>query len=158
LPNAKTRQHTCVYVQKAGYVTAEESVNPVILGGRSAPLGLFPEMILGRFICSAVNAPAFSVSIAAPKNAATIFARPNTKHNGLMEFAARGYLLLDATYTPVNIRASPSVRNKAAAAQIIQDLPLINGNLSIAFPSNGQQPRFRKMVQQALESAQMPRR
>jgi hypothetical protein len=115
------------------------------------------------------------------------------KHDGLTAFAARGYLLLDATYTPVNIPGSPSVRKKAAAAQIIRDLPLLveelrkhcrsgtklllvkanvcelldrplrqkgfnvlNGNLSIPFPSNGQQPRFRKMIRQALDLGQMP--
>ena len=112
---------------------------------------------------------------------------PRTKHEGLCEFAARGHLLIDATYTPVNISGPARVRNKAAAAQIIKDLPLLvadlrqyaqpdtrlllvkanvcrllagqlvqegftvlNGDLVIPFPSNGQQSKFRKMVRHVL--------
>jgi hypothetical protein len=114
-------------------------------------------------------------------------ASPQTKHEGLTEFAARGYLLIDATYTPVNISGPKSVRDKAAAAQILKDLPLLvadlrqyaqpntqlvlvkanvcrllagqlvqegftvlNGNLVIPFPSNGQQPKFSAMIRQVL--------
>jgi hypothetical protein len=112
---------------------------------------------------------------------------PRTKHEGLTEFAAHGYLLVDATYTPMNIPGPARVRDKAAAAQIQKDFPLLvaelhkqgqtgtklllvksnvcrllrtpltqqgfvvlNDNLAIPFPSNGQQTRFRKMVRQVL--------
>jgi hypothetical protein len=112
---------------------------------------------------------------------------PKTKHEGLTEFAAHCYLLIDATYTPVNVPGSASARNKAAAAQIQKDFPLLvaelhkhaqadtklllvkanvcrlldnpltkqgftvlNSNLIVSFPSNGQQPQFRKMVRQVL--------
>jgi hypothetical protein len=54
---------------------------------------------------------------------------PQTKHEGLTEFETRGYLLLDATYTPVNIPGNKSARRKAAAAQITQDLPLLVAEL-----------------------------
>ena len=50
---------------------------------------------------------------------------PQTKHEGLTEFETRGYLLLDATYTPVNIPGNKSARKKAAAAQITKDFPLL---------------------------------
>jgi hypothetical protein len=112
---------------------------------------------------------------------------PKTKHEGLSEFAARGYLLIDATYTPVNIPGPKHLRDKAAAVQIIKDLPflvadlrqyaqpdtrlllvkanvcrllagqlvqagftVLNGDLVIPFPANGQQPNFRKMVRHVL--------
>jgi hypothetical protein len=54
---------------------------------------------------------------------------PKTKHEGLAEFVVRGYLLVDATITPVKIPGSPAVRNKAAAAQINQDFPRLVAEL-----------------------------
>ena len=54
---------------------------------------------------------------------------PKTKDHGLMEFTARDYLLLDATYTPVNIPGNKSARNKASAKQITKDFPLLLGEL-----------------------------
>jgi hypothetical protein len=50
---------------------------------------------------------------------------PKTKDDGLMEFTARDYLLLDATYTPVNIPGKKSARNSASAKQITKDFPLL---------------------------------
>jgi hypothetical protein len=44
-------------------------------------------------------------------------------------FAAHGYLLVDATYTPVNIPGPARVRDKAAAAQIQKDFPLLVAEL-----------------------------
>src|SRR5580693_6519306 len=39
--------------------------------------------------------------------------KPKSKDEGLREFAARGFLLIDATYTPVNHdHLSPQKRNK----------------------------------------------
>jgi hypothetical protein len=54
---------------------------------------------------------------------------PKTKDDGLMKFSARDYMLLDATYTPVNIPGSKSARNKASARQITKDFPLLLGEL-----------------------------
>lgn len=48
--------------------------------------------------------------------------RPKTKDEGLKEFASRGLLLVDATYTPVNHpHLSPKERNQ----MILDDLPLL---------------------------------
>jgi len=52
-----------------------------------------------------------------------------TKHEGLTEFAAHGYLLIDATYVAVNIAGPIGARNKAAAAQIQKDFPLLLAEL-----------------------------
>jgi hypothetical protein len=47
---------------------------------------------------------------------------PKTKREGLGEFAARGFLLIDATYTPVNhSHLSPRNRDK----MILDDFPLL---------------------------------
>lgn len=54
---------------------------------------------------------------------------PKTKDEGLTEFPARDYLLLDATYTPVNIPGKKSARNKASAKQIGEDFPLLVAEL-----------------------------
>jgi hypothetical protein len=54
---------------------------------------------------------------------------PKTKDDGLMEFTARDYLLLDATYAPVNIPGKRGARNKASAKQITKDLPLLVAEL-----------------------------
>jgi hypothetical protein len=54
---------------------------------------------------------------------------PKTKDAGLTQFAARNYLLLDATYTPVNISGKQSARKKAAAAQITKDFSLLVAEL-----------------------------
>lgn len=48
--------------------------------------------------------------------------RPQTKTEGLSEFAARGYLVIDATYKPVN-RAHLSPKSRDAL--ILEDLPLL---------------------------------
>jgi hypothetical protein len=46
--------------------------------------------------------------------------KPQSKHEGLREFASRGFLLIDATYTPVNHdHLSSAERNK----RILDDLP-----------------------------------
>ncbi len=45
---------------------------------------------------------------------------PKSKHDGLTEFAARGYLLIDATYTPVN-----GLSSDARDAVIEKDFPLL---------------------------------
>jgi hypothetical protein len=45
---------------------------------------------------------------------------PNSKDEGLREFAARGYLVIDATYTPVN-----RLDDKEADAIIDRDFPLL---------------------------------
>jgi hypothetical protein len=48
--------------------------------------------------------------------------RPETKDQGLREFASRGFLLIDATYTPVNHdHLSAKERNK----RILNDLPIL---------------------------------
>jgi hypothetical protein len=52
--------------------------------------------------------------------------RPNSKDEGLCEFAHRGFLLIDATYTPVNHdHLTPRERNK----RILDDLPVLIGEL-----------------------------
>jgi hypothetical protein len=43
---------------------------------------------------------------------------PNAKEEGLAEFASRGYLIVDATYTPVNALA-----DREADAIIVRDFP-----------------------------------
>ena len=45
---------------------------------------------------------------------------PNTKEEGLREFAALGYLVIDATYTPVN-----NLDDEEADAIIDRDFPLL---------------------------------
>jgi hypothetical protein len=48
--------------------------------------------------------------------------KPNSKNEGLREFASRGFLLIDATYTPVNHdHLSLQERN----ARILDDLPVL---------------------------------
>jgi hypothetical protein len=48
--------------------------------------------------------------------------KPNSKDEGLREFASRGFLLIDATYTPVNHEHfSHQERNK----RILDDLPVL---------------------------------
>jgi hypothetical protein len=52
--------------------------------------------------------------------------KPATKNDGLKAFAARGCLLVDATYSPVNHdHLSPRERN----ALILQDFPLLEADL-----------------------------
>lgn len=52
--------------------------------------------------------------------------KPKTKHEGLREFAGRGFVLIDATYKPVNHdHLSSQQRNK----QILDDLPHLIGEL-----------------------------
>jgi hypothetical protein len=52
--------------------------------------------------------------------------KPATKEDGLKAFAARGCLLVDATYSPVNHdHLSPRERN----ALILQDFPLLKADL-----------------------------
>jgi hypothetical protein len=46
--------------------------------------------------------------------------QPKSKHEGLTEFAAHGYLLIDATYTPVN-----GLSSDARDAVIEKDFPLL---------------------------------
>lgn len=48
--------------------------------------------------------------------------KPESKDHGLREFASRGFLLIDATYTPVNHdHLSSQERNK----RILDDLPVL---------------------------------
>ena len=47
---------------------------------------------------------------------------PRTKDEGLREFASRGYLLIDATYKPVN---HAHLSNKERNALILADLPTL---------------------------------
>jgi hypothetical protein len=51
--------------------------------------------------------------------------KPRTKEEGLGEFAARGFLLIDATYTPVN-----HLSGRARDAAILDDLPSLVEDLS----------------------------
>ena len=51
--------------------------------------------------------------------------KPRTKEEGLGEFAARGFLLIDATYTPVN-----HLSGRARDAAILGDLPLLVEDLA----------------------------
>jgi hypothetical protein len=48
--------------------------------------------------------------------------KPKTKEEGLAEFASRGFLLIDATYKPVN---HPHLSQKARNALILDDFPLL---------------------------------
>ena len=48
--------------------------------------------------------------------------KPHTKKQGLSEFAARGFLLIDATNTPVN---HPHLTQKERNELILKDLPLL---------------------------------
>jgi len=48
--------------------------------------------------------------------------KPHTKKQGLGEFASRGFLLIDATYKPVN---HPHLSKKARNALILDDFPLL---------------------------------
>jgi len=48
--------------------------------------------------------------------------KPSTKDEGLREFATRGFLLLDATYTPVN---HPHLSPRERDQLILNDLPLL---------------------------------
>ena len=56
---------------------------------------------------------------------------PNSKEEGLSEFAKAGFLLVDATYTPVNKSFSPKERN----AKILEDYPLLLEDLNDLLPS-----------------------
>jgi hypothetical protein len=59
--------------------------------------------------------------------------KPISKEEGLKEFAARGYLLIDATYKPVNRR-----QDKARDAIILRDFPLLLAELrEYASPETG---------------------
>ena len=51
---------------------------------------------------------------------------PKTKDEGLREFAARGYLLIDATYSPVN---HPHLPDKERNALILADLTTLVDDL-----------------------------
>ena len=50
---------------------------------------------------------------------------PGSKEEGLSEFAKAGFLLVDATYIPVNKSFSPKERN----AKILEDYPLLLNDL-----------------------------
>jgi len=109
---------------------------------------------------------------------------PKSKDEGLREFASRGFLLIDATYTPVNHdHLSDRERNKrilddlpvlvdelrqyvgsgtgvvlvkANVCELLEPVllahgfPILNRGMTIPFPSNGQQNRFRETVRQVL--------
>jgi hypothetical protein len=58
---------------------------------------------------------------------------PASKVEGLKEFAARGYFLIDATYTPVN-----RLSEKAKEAMILGDFPMLLAELNhYAKPETG---------------------
>jgi hypothetical protein len=48
--------------------------------------------------------------------------KPSTKGEGLREFATRGFLLLDATYTPVN---HPHLSTRERDQLVLADFPLL---------------------------------
>lgn len=56
---------------------------------------------------------------------------PVTKEEGLTKFAKAGYLLVDATYVPVNRSFTPKERN----AKILKDYPLLLKDLNSLLPS-----------------------
>ena len=56
---------------------------------------------------------------------------PASKEEGLSEFAKAGYLLVDATYVPVNKSFSPKERD----AKILEDYPLLLKDLNELLPS-----------------------
>ena len=55
---------------------------------------------------------------------------PSSKEEGLSEFAKAGYLLVDATYVPVNKSFSPKERK----AKILEDYPLLLEDLNNLIP------------------------
>lgn len=55
---------------------------------------------------------------------------PSSKEEGLSEFAKAGYLLVDATYTPVNKSFTPKERD----AKILEDYPLLLQDLNDLLP------------------------
>ncbi len=67
----------------------------------------------------AVSEPLFSAMM---KDVLEI--KPKTKEEGLVEFASRGFLLIDATYKPVN---HPHLSQKARNTLILDDFPLLIG-------------------------------
>ena len=54
---------------------------------------------------------------------------PRTKEDGLREFQGRGWLLVDATYQPVN-----GLGEKERDAVIVQDYPLLRDDLATMLP------------------------
>jgi len=52
--------------------------------------------------------------------------QPTTKHEGLTAFASAGYLLVAATYSPVN---HPHLSQRESDALILQDLPRLEADL-----------------------------
>jgi hypothetical protein len=106
---------------------------------------------------------------------------PSTKKEGLREFQRRGWILVDATYEPVNIglskssrypllrddlarltpdRSTPLVLIKANVCQIlkprlVQDgFNVLNRDAAIPFPSTGQQKKFHERFGAILKSAE----
>jgi len=65
----------------------------------------------------AVSEPLFSAMM---KDVLEI--KPKTKEEGLREFASRGFLLIDATYKPVN---HPHLSHGERNALILEDFPLL---------------------------------
>lgn len=55
---------------------------------------------------------------------------PRTKEDGLREFQGRGWLLVDATYEPVN-----GLGEKARDAVIVRDYPLLRSDLETLLPN-----------------------
>jgi hypothetical protein len=53
---------------------------------------------------------------------------PKTKDEGLKEFASRGFLLVDATYTPVNY---PNISSKERNRIILGDFPMLLKDLQM---------------------------
>jgi len=56
---------------------------------------------------------------------------PASKDEGLRKFAKAGFLLVDATYVPVNKSSSPKERN----AKILEDYPLLLEDLNDLLPT-----------------------
>jgi len=80
--------------------------------------------ISGRYFYNPEGSASEPLFRAMMKDVLEIF--PSTKDEGLQEFASRGYLLVDATYTPVNDeQLSQHARNEA----ILSAFPLLLDDL-----------------------------
>jgi hypothetical protein len=96
---------------------------------------------------------------------------PATKEDGLREFQLRGWLLVDATYEPVDYdllrydldrmlsdKSTPVVLIKANVCRLLESrmkedgFNVLNGGRAVYFPSNGRQPDFRRQFDAVLKS------
>jgi hypothetical protein len=105
----------------------------------------------------------------------------STKHEGLLNFQRRGWVLVDATYEPVNRRdqiierdypllrddlaaltpdrSAPVVLIKANVCRLLQDrlaregFNVLNRGVAVFFPAIGRQAQFRRQFGAVLEAA-----